>query len=89
MERDSMERDGVSFSLDIISRGPVWNPALGRNQTVLEIHPEGEVNGNWENNNGTLGCIGLQCNAPLLNDYVDRIQQYLSKHSQIKLTVNY
>ena len=77
--RDSpsgMVRNGVGFSMDL-------NPNFSTGRSLLRIHPDG---GNF--NNGTQGCIGLQCGARLLNKFYNSMNVYLQNHSNIGVSVN-
>lgn len=58
------------------------------NDRGFQIHPDGNVNGNWENNDGTYGCIGIQENAAALNKCRNTIADYLSNHGIINVVVN-
>lgn len=72
-----MTRDGVGFSLNI----------NGSSDSKHRIHPDGESSGNWQINNGTAGCIGLQCGSTDLKLFENMAQTHLSTHSSIRLIV--
>ena len=67
-------RDGVGFSIDL-------NPQFQTTRTLLRIHPDG-------NTAGTLGCIGIQENANLLNTFYNTMSTYFQRVSNsIRLIV--
>lgn len=67
-------RDNVSFSYDLI-------PLFNTGRTALRIHPDG-------NNEGTLGCVGLSGNAPILNEFKNVLNEVLKNQLSIPTNIN-
>lgn len=79
-----MVRDDVGFSLNL---NDAYDENLCRFRTLLRIHPDGHGRGFWWLNNGTNGCIGLQCNATQLNNFYNTLNTYLNRNEFINLVV--
>jgi hypothetical protein len=54
----AMTRDGVGFSVDL---SDIWDPYLGRQRTLLRIHPDGAAP-------GTAGCVGILSDVAACRD---------------------
>jgi RHS repeat-associated protein len=74
----TMVKNGVGFSMNLSDK---YDPELGIMRDKLRIHPDGNIP-------GTAGCVGLSCNASGLQQFKSKMQDYLSNHSSIKLTVS-
>jgi RHS repeat-associated protein len=72
-----MTRDGLGFSLNIV----------GSSDPLHRIHPDGNALGNWQVNDGTLGCIGVQCDQQALKIFEHMANTYLRNHTAINLIV--
>jgi len=73
--QDGMTRNGVSFSFDL-------NPLFETGRTALRIHPDGPTY------LGTMGCIGLTCEADELNDFYDKVNNYLTNYAESNGSIN-
>ena len=69
-----MNSNGVGFSFNL-------NPTFSTKRTDLRIHPDG-------NNEGTLGCIGLNGNTTELNNFSNTIQDLLQSNTSLPTTIN-
>ena len=54
---------------------------------LVQYPPDGSEFGNWSINNGTNGCIGLQCGSLSLKKFQSFANSYLSRNGNIRLTV--